>query len=339
MISDWRDHLDSISTTLYDYREGQIPGRTPTLVEQWASQFPAATREAFLAALDRTLKRTYISKQRLHAQLERIAATDYSQGNNDPLAFWSNANVLDIQQGGRSQHDLLQTFADIVRRLHGVDILSPGNRRGPYIYIDDIIATGSRIRRDLYVWLQSISPARVTVFAIAPVICSSTYWVQDNLNRSLQSAGCHVDLRFSPTIQRLVETRKRYRDNSDVLWPAALPNHNATQSYREKLTQNGYQPVVRSRGQHGLLNFFESDDDKVQLETHLLTRGCDILEENTNLHDMHRPLGFNRLATLGMVLMTIPFRNCPNSAPIALWVGSDTIPALLPRTTNAESRS
>lgn len=337
MDSNWQGHLDSIAETIADYRLGDIPARSPVMVERWVAQFPSPSRAALLGALDRTLKRSFISRRRLGALLENIAATDFRPGTNDALSFWRSANVLDIQIGGSSQREVTTLFADVVSRIHGIDIFRPETRGAPYVYLDDIIATGTRLRQDLRAWLQGGAPNRAIVYAIAPVVCASAYWVEERLNKDLQGTGTSIRLILQPARGRLVETRKHYRNSSDTLWPTAIPDDPATLAYCEALRQEGYPPVLREPGNSGLMGFFASDSDKKIIEEAFLTRGCHIVSNSESLPETHRPLGYNTLATLGMGLMAIPYRNCPNSAPLALWVASPGHPALLPRRTNRES--
>ncbi len=55
-----------------------------------------------------------------------------------------------------------------------------------------------------------------------------------------------------------------------------------------------------------------------------------------NLGESQRPLGHTSLEALGFGSMIVTFRNCPNNAPLALWVGAPWYP-LFPRTTNSDT--
>ncbi|WP_449265039.1 phosphoribosyltransferase-like protein, partial [Escherichia coli] len=55
-----------------------------------------------------------------------------------------------------------------------------------------------------------------------------------------------------------------------------------------------------------------------------------------NLSATQRPLGHITLDTLGFGSLIVTFRNCPNNAPLALWVGEPWYP-LFPRTTNSQT--
>ena len=55
-----------------------------------------------------------------------------------------------------------------------------------------------------------------------------------------------------------------------------------------------------------------------------------------NLNQFQRPLGNSLLETLGFGSLIVTFRNCPNNAPLPLWVGNPWHP-LFPRTTNSDT--
>jgi hypothetical protein len=56
-----------------------------------------------------------------------------------------------------------------------------------------------------------------------------------------------------------------------------------------------------------------------------------------NLGNSERPLGHMTLVTLGFGSLIVTYRNCPNNAPLALWVDHPWYP-LFPRTTNTDTQ-
>ena len=54
--------LQSIATTILDYRQGEIAAPTPDHVDRWVWQFDAPYQEAILVELDHVLKQSYTRK-------------------------------------------------------------------------------------------------------------------------------------------------------------------------------------------------------------------------------------------------------------------------------------
>ncbi len=53
--------LESIAETITDYREGDVPRRTPKRIEWWVSQFPEEAQDDILTEVNHLLSDTYIS--------------------------------------------------------------------------------------------------------------------------------------------------------------------------------------------------------------------------------------------------------------------------------------
>lgn len=150
IMTERTDLLASIAATTADYRAGEIPAPTPDHVERWVSQFDAETQLPILREMDHVLKQTYFNKQKVSTFLTGLIRNNDLVGN-DPNTFWKAANFLDIQQGGSSQHDLLSMFNDILNSELGFGVPECGGGGGgdTFIYIDDAIFTGGRVKNDL----------------------------------------------------------------------------------------------------------------------------------------------------------------------------------------------
>jgi hypothetical protein len=97
-----------------------------------------------------------------------------------------------------------------------------------------------------------------------------------------------------------------------------------------------YPPTLRQPGSLGTNALFATDAGRVLLEQEFLKAGARIRQLCPNLGATQRPLGHITLDTLGFGSLIVTFRNCPNNAPLALWVGEPWYP-LFPRTTNSQT--
>jgi hypothetical protein len=159
--------LQSIATTITDYRSGEVATPTAAHVGRWIDQFDPAVQLDMLVELDHVLGNTYLPKALVMTFLTGLSTHSDLVGA-DPCAFWESVNFLDIQAGGGSQTEMLELFSETLEASCGLTIDDCGAEGGPYVYLDDAIFTGSRLRNDVIEWLESApSPATLHVIVIA----------------------------------------------------------------------------------------------------------------------------------------------------------------------------
>jgi hypothetical protein len=320
--------LQSIATTIADYRCGEIASPSPQHVDQWAQQFSASTRVAVLHELDHVLKRTYINRVSVEQFLAAVAAKPGLVGP-DPRQYWQQANLLAIQQNGNSQREMLAMFAADLSSRYALDLRTCGSPTGPCFYLDDGLFTGNRILKDLSAWLPTVAGRAIDLHVVVMALHRGGRYYADN--RIMQAASAvGVDLKITWWRAVEVEDRKSEINKSDVLRPCLLPADPSVQAHVQAMK---YPPVLRtqpSTGEHGL---FSSPQARDLLEGELLSKGVEILRKCPNLGQYQRPLGNSVLETLGFGALHVTHRNCANNAPLAFWVGYPWYP-LFPRKTN-----
>lgn len=201
-----------------------------------------------------------------------------------------------------------------------------------YVYLDDGIFTGNRVRRDLEAWIRDQAPVNATLHIVSIALHSGgQFYAGRYINNAATSAGKAISVTWWHAIE--LEDRKTYSSTADVLRPIAIPNDAAVQAYVQAM---GYPPTLRQPGNVGGNALFSSDEGKNLLEQEFLKAGARIRQLCPNLGTTQRPLGHMTLDTLGFGSLIVTFRNCPNNAPLALWVGDPWYP-LFPRTTNAQT--
>lgn len=320
--------LESIANTIADYRAGEIAHPTAEHVAMWIEQFDEAIQELMLAELDHVLKRTYIQKAFVQNFLSNLA-TNTKLACADPCSFWKGAGFLNIQGGGNSQRDMLALFDEVLQEKCGLEINDCGDTPEAYLYLDDAIFTGNRIRNDLGAWIQSDAPRKAKVHVITIALHrGGQYYARKKIQEVAREAGKEVEISWWRSIE--IEDRKTYIDSSDVLRPTNLPDDELTKDYVQSLK---YPPALRKPGNVGNNTFFSSEEGRNLLEQELLKAGVRIRSECPHLNVYQRPLGNMVLETLGFGSLLVTFRNCPNNCPLALWVGDPWYP-LFPRKTN-----
>ncbi|PPI80477.1 hypothetical protein DXI23_10285 [Marinobacter flavimaris] len=326
-----KELLHSICNTTADYRAGDLEPPTPAHVERWVSQFDPSIQLPVLAEMDHVLKKTYFSVEAVTSFLRNGIRTKKLVGE-DPGSFWSKVKLLDVQGGGNSQRELNILFSEILRAECGVDFYQGDHPPSAFVYLDDGIFTGNRVRRDLEDWIEHEAPNRCQIHVICIALHSGGhYYAQQRINKKIKEVGKDVVVDWWRRIE--LEDRKAYTDSSDVLRPTFVPDNLEVQEYVEGLR---YKPTFRNAGNIGGNGIFSSEEGRALLEQTFLVAGTKIRRMCPNLGETQRPLGHMTLESLGFGSLVVTFRNCPNNAPLALWAGEPWYP-LFPRTTNSET--
>ena len=141
--------LESISTTIKDYRSGEVPESTPDHVERWVKQFDTDAQIHILREIDHIFKNTYYSKDHFLTFFDK-----HINKESDPYDFWRRANILEIQKKGNSQREILNLFDKVLKKQIGISFREMPPSDGPFVYIDDALFTGTRIKHDLLPWIE-----------------------------------------------------------------------------------------------------------------------------------------------------------------------------------------
>ena len=323
--------MQSISETIGDFREGEIERPTAEHVERWIEQFAADLHKPILKETAHVLDQTYISRTVAEEFLASLVTNEKLAGTK-PRSFWKRCGILDIQSRGNSQKDMLQRFDAVLQSSCNLNVADCDAAGSTYVYLDDIIFSGMRVRNDLRDWLQGDAPERSTVHVITMANHSNgVYFANTNLRKIAKELGKKIDLHFWRC--KSFKNQKYQKNASEVLWPASLPENDGVNEYAEMLTGKGFPPILRDAGYMGESQVFSSEEGRTVLESAFLQTGCHIRSICPNLPEVARPLGFSILKTLGFGAVTLTYRNCPNNSPLAFWVGDPWYP-LLPRRTN-----
>lgn len=325
------DLVESIANTIQDYRGGSLPQPISAHVERWVQQFDAAVQLPILQEIDYVLKKIYFSKEDV-AKFLRAAIRAQKLTGDKPQQFWQSAHFLDIQGGGSSQTDMLTLFSEQLEDEYGVGIDDCGQGNEVFIYLDDGIFTGNRVRRDLENWIRDHAPVQATVHVICIAQHSGgQYYAAGKIRDAIKASGKAISITWWRAVE--LEDRRAYSATSDVLRPTVIPNDAAVQAYVAAMQ---YAPTLRAAGSPGSAGLFSSDTAKILLEQEFLKVGVYIRQICPNLGATQRPLGHMTLETLGFGSLIVTYRNCPNNAPLAFWVDAPWYP-LFPRTTNTQT--
>ena len=323
------DKAVALAEVISDYRADVIPRIDAAHVIKWAEQFSENVRLAIIDEVTHVLRSTYLSREKAAEFLSKAVMSEKLTGG-DAYRFWSSANLMDIQLAGNSQSEMLEILAEVLAEKIGVDRKNTGQGNDVFVYLDDGMFTGNRIRRDLEAWLFD-APIKAHLHVIVFVLHRGTYFARGELTKAIRASGKDIKVTWWRMLE--LEDRKTETFNSDVLRPVSLPSDPLLDAYVANMK---YKPHLRTAGGIGQAALFSSDVARQLLESEFLKAGVRIRADSPYLGDSQRPLGHMSLETLGFGSMFVTFRNCPNNAPLALWAGDPWFP-LFPRTTNREA--
>lgn len=313
-MSERSDLLESIASTIKDYRAGDIAEPTPAHVDKWVTQFDKTTQVPLLREMDHVLKNTYLNRRMVNTFLSKLVNNKKLAGE-DPCSFWVKTHFLEIQKNGHSQEEMLELFGENLQQQCGINIEDCGKAGGNYIYLDDVMFSGNRVGNDLAPWIAENAPAKATVhIVVAAIHTSGEYLVGTRLKKAIAESGKTIELKYWRALT--IENRKYYKNDSGVLWPIVAPEDPATSYYMA--LPHKFPLQFRTVG--GKLGPFSSEEGRQLLEREFLIAGVRIRALSQHPKDILRPLGFSPFG-VGFGSMIVTFRNCPNNCPLALWWG------------------
>ncbi|MDR3427740.1 hypothetical protein [Silvimonas sp.] len=279
----FQEHCIKIAEIIADYREGEIAAPDAVHVGRWIEQFPAPAREPLLVELAHVLRKSYLSRKVVTGFIERVIASSKIAGN-DPASFWRSAHFLRLQQAGNSQRDMLAIFDEALTKAYGLTTADCGKAPHTYVYLDDGIFSGGRVKSDLIRWITNNAPQSAKVAVIVMVLHKlGEYFAGQDIQKAAQAAGKTIEISWWRATA--VEDRKTYIANSDVLRPKGIPIE--AQAYVASL---GVDPVLRVGEQVGGLGLFSSPAGRELVEQEFLKAGVQVRACCPHFNDYMRPL-------------------------------------------------
>jgi len=338
--------LESIATTVADYRHGEIAPITPEHVDRWVQQFDEADQSTILSEMDRLLHAYYVSRDRAKRILSALLEHEGIFGQNPPSAF-PNVRFIRRQRKGTSQDELLQLLDEVMLAKYGTSTDSCGVSPSTYVYLDDCIYTGNTVRYDLAEWLsEDVQQSRLFLDSFA-VYQAGIEYVRDKL---LPFAQQHrVTIRF---VKAITFQNDRYgRGDFDCFWPVEIRENSDGQRYLSQISARRGTAISASRlvrpAGRGESSAFPSPESRAIIERAFLNAGARIHGYSQNPQRSMRPLGYESLDTLGFGATFVTYRNISNNCPLVLWWGDPSFPSwhpisrwfpLFPRRSNEASR-
>lgn len=310
--------VQSIANTIATYRVGELQHPDAAHVDRWASQFTPSNQLEFLREFDHVIKQTFVTKAHVTSFVEGLATNAKLTGGN-PAVYWSGSTVLNLQKVGFSQKSMVELLDEVLLRRFGFKTNHASQVGGDFIYLDDIIFTGTRIGNDVEDWILNAAPqvAKLQI-VVAGWHTFGQYKLSQKLKEAKAKSGKAIDItywsmerfRFENTILRL--------GDAQVLAPSVIPD---SQVVRDYLAEPSKWPL-KLRPVGGNPGIFSSEAARTLLESEFLIAGATIRRKGT-VTPIIRPLGFGYFG-VGFGGLVVTYRNCPNNCPLAMWWGDPT---------------
>ena len=303
-----------------DYRQKDGLNPTPEIIQKWILQFSKANREVILSEMVHIFRKMYISEQNIDNFLFGLV-TNNNLTNSDPNNFWRNVSLLNIQKDGYSQDVMVHKFKETIYKQLNIDVAVNDYTKRHYIYVDDFIFSGKKLRTDLSTFLE-VAPYNAKIDAIyIGCFSSGEYWLKNTWLKENNSKD--IQLNIWKLIE--LENKNNCQNNSDVLFPTNSIN---CSEYVDKYIKEQGQCSIRDINQKPSIyckgnNIFSNEKNRQILEEEFTLAGLRI---NASIKDnskklFWKPLGLTSFSGLGFGAMTMTYRNCPNNTPLALWWG------------------
>lgn len=315
-----------IHETIKDYRNEDGIHITPDDICEWALQF-GDEAQFMLQELSHLLPQIYFSKDRVKKEIRNILNELYIFFRYTSIDdFMQDVEFLCLQPKGKSQWILLQMIDFIVKDKTSHDLIYYKNfQKKIFVYVDDVLASGGTIGRDLLKWLEgnnhaeSIANKKITL--VVSLLCSHSW------GRSFVDYRIH---RTYPKLRNQIIWGWAYEIQNHLKWAIqslniAIPIKDQPEdvrNYISTLRASKYEEYAyREINNPVHETFFTSPENRIRYENNLLNKGLEIIAKVDSPHDGLRPLGIinPNYKTFGLGTHFFTWRNIPNNSPLVFW--------------------
>lgn len=316
---------EKILSTIKDYRQEEGIQITIDDILEWATQF-GSDAKFMLSEMAHILPKIYLSKKAAYKVIE--GSLDYFcsiLNYNDLESFLKDTEFLDMQREGKSQKALLSILEETIISKIGKSLSQYNNfPKKNFIYIDDVLASGNTIRKDLSIWLsqsdnlKKVNKGDYKLYLYC--ICIHT-WGLGFLEYGLQ---CNFEgFKLNTVYNYRIENHARRPNQSFNLVVPIKDQPKEVKNYLASLNATKYEDYAyRDENKPYKEEFFSSPENRIKFENILLKSGLKIIDQiKGEVKPNVRPLGFTNpnYRIYGQGTLFITWRNIPNNCPLGLW--------------------
>jgi hypothetical protein len=331
--------IHGICNILHDYHRYNGFVINHDRVVNWVGQFDTESRDFVLGEflhllnqgiyVDETKARELLLKSLMDLG-RRFKYTNLSD-------FLANADFVNLQEEGNSQLILLDLLDDVLKNKYSFSLAKCGTKSKKYVvYLDDILATGGTVFKDVSKWMSETENDAVTnyekikrgekVFTVE-LFCMHT-WGKENVEWRLKNKFDEKIL--GKLIYRAHYLVENHPSKQGQKLNFAYPDKNQSKTVSDYLdelpekttyTMTKRQYALRDPNKPTEEQFYSSSANRKKFEDLLLMKGLEILKRVEELSPNHRPMGVVNPSyqTLGVGTLFFTWRNISNTTPIVFW--------------------
>ena len=302
-----------------DYRKNENLNPTSENVKNWVEQFSKKNQKTILEEMIHVCNQRYLTEAEVDNFLKGLI-TNKELTNDNPKEFWKNVSLLQIQTDGNSQNVMVEKMKTLIYKEIGIYVDINNNSKRHFIYIDDFLFSGSRVRHDLSTWFKKAPKKSKLDIIYVGYYKSGHYftskkWMKDNNINNMKI-----------TFWRLLEleNNSNCQNYSHTLSPIEKTlDYPEVKEYLKMQPKYKLRDISQSKGYYCEESIFSSETNRQILEEEFTLAGLKINstfnEEKTKKY--WKPLGISSFEGLGFGALLFTYRNCPNNTPLALWWG------------------
>jgi hypothetical protein len=339
--------ITDILDVIKDYREDApfgIGKMNAKRIKDWIAQFEEYDREFILSELKNIFEKRYCSKaiarKFLKSVLEKLKEDFNYQEMSD---FLAKTHFLDLQEEGKSQKAMLKLMKELVKEDYQIKLIEkPTADTKHYIYIDDVMCTGTTLFEDIKQWCETSFDDKTKHVDLikqekADFICAYIFLHEKNYYKKIAQLRLEVCPEISSNLKmyRLVEVENdssKAHSKLDLILPLEEGQPEGVFKYKEKIIQEvdertrGYakktaESFFRNPATPAQEKLFSSPENRRRFENIMLTKGIEILNRAHVNKANIRALGFSLPShkDFGFGALCFTWRNIANNTPLVFW--------------------
>ncbi len=140
-----------LADILKDYRSNENLNPTILNIEKWIHQFTVVNQKVILEEMIHIFKCRYLTELEVEDFLTKLVTNDKLVTPN----YWNEVSLLKVQTDGNSQNIMVDKFKNILNNEIQINVSINDNTKNKFIYLDDFLFTGGRLRNDLTEWFKN----------------------------------------------------------------------------------------------------------------------------------------------------------------------------------------
>ena len=332
---EFQDLADKIVEIIGDYRIEDSIGIDKKRVLQWVSQFEEVDRRFLLEELLHILPTSYITKNDAIALIED-SIEQFSKELSYPSAveFIANTFFLSCQAKEKSQTILLELLSVTLMNKYNCSLnVCDANNAKQIFYIDDVLATGGTLFRDLCTETDKrITENKLDASNIISLFFICHHWGMKNVfSRLKRKYGDSIEGKVKIWYDALIENDPycyNFTDNSCLNFIYPMKSDKG-QQFLDNIGKYGLKQDNWYNEQHAFRSkqfpegkdVFRSEENRNRYENILLEKGIEIMDRVQKMNNNTRPLGYTMPSykTLGTGTHMFTWRNISNTCPLVYW--------------------